>query len=172
MNARDQEFIKTTGQKVPVSQMSPFVGRVFALIDLVEWNATYGFLASKNLLTLNKDPELTLATPTVSGAIDFYVYGDAKHHKDVPHWGDLHYPISLPRAGTYDVSFVLPILTGLSGRLEPWTMALAEVPVARGHPAARQVLSFGTSSWIRAYPAASSTVATVSLKQLEVHTAS
>jgi hypothetical protein len=122
MNARDQEFIKTTGQKVPVSKMSPFVGRVFALIDLVEWNATYGFLASKNLLTLNKDPELTLATPTVSGAIDFYVYSDAKHHKEVPHWGDLHYPISLPRAGTYDVSFVLPILTGLSGALNlgPW----------------------------------------------------
>lgn len=99
LDAVDSRIKKDTG--LSVKELARFPCRLFTLIDLVEWNATYGFLNCDRLLALYpKDPEIEFTR--VALGIDDYVYGDKAHAAD-PHWGDLHFPVTAPHTGAYDL---------------------------------------------------------------------
>lgn len=76
----------------------PIVGRVFAAIDLYDWNATWGFLDCTRYLSLYRvDVEKKFLSPRCRESTVTYAYGDKENEG---HWGDLHYPISVDAGGT------------------------------------------------------------------------
>lgn len=101
LDAVDVRIEKQTG--VSVKAVGGFPCRLHALIDFVEWNETFNFLKPKRLLALYPDDsEVKFVHQPAGGVMDNYVFDDAK--KDGDHsFGDLHYPINLKRAGTYDL---------------------------------------------------------------------
>lgn len=97
----------TTGINLRAKKPLPFPGRVFSVLDLVEWNQTFGFLDCKQALAMSlTDVELGLLTPTCSDSVDQWIYPISSTPDRATalaeHRGDLHYPITLPNAGKYD----------------------------------------------------------------------
>lgn len=72
-----------------------FPGRLFALLDMVQWNKTYGFLNCKKALVLNEDPENEYVKATAG--LQMYVY------QGKPPYGDLHFPVMESTPGGYDL---------------------------------------------------------------------
>eukprot|EP00040_Diaphanoeca_grandis_P009058 m.47441 g.47441 ORF g.47441 m.47441 type:complete len:319 (-) comp20493_c0_seq1:32-988(-) len=98
----------TTGVNLRANKYFP--GRIFSVLDLVEWNQTFGFLDCKQGLAMSlTDVELQLLTPTCNMRVDQWIYpvrsalSESNFFKEMTeHRGDLHYPITLPNAGKYD----------------------------------------------------------------------
>lgn len=71
--------------------------RLFAVLDMVEWNKTYGFLNCRKLLALNNDPENQFVNATEGTQL--YIFNKSEGS----HWGDIHYPIEASTPGGYDL---------------------------------------------------------------------
>ena len=120
--------------------LASFPGRLFAMIDFLEWNKTYGFLASEKILApFPTDPEVRIirnGNPSV--LLDSYVYGKMGPN-DEKHWGDLHYPIATKHAGDYDLIVFsqtlehlynpLICLQNLNAALKPGGFLFTSVPM-------------------------------------------
>lgn len=88
---------------VHVLRIAKFPDRLFAMIDMVEWNLHFNFLDSTTVLALFPDPELFFLTNKSGNlSVTYYIYGQRK--EGFPHFGDLHYPIQgVPNIGEFDL---------------------------------------------------------------------
>lgn len=73
-----------------------FPGRLFALLDLIDWNDELGFLNCTKALVLNKDVENQLVN--AKDGLQLYVFQGSK-----PPYGDLHYKVMESYPGGYDL---------------------------------------------------------------------
>lgn len=77
-----------------------FPGRLFNLLDMLEWNASYGFLNCKRHLSLfETDAEHHFKSKECIDSTELWKYNSNESSND----GDLHYPVTLPGAGKYDL---------------------------------------------------------------------
>ena len=67
---------------------------------MLEWNASYGFLNCKRHLSLfTTDAEHQFKSKECIDSTELWMYNKAEKSND----GDLHYPVTLPGAGKYDL---------------------------------------------------------------------
>lgn len=98
LDANVERVKAATGKDI--KQLAAFPGRLFNLLDMLEWNASYGFLNCKRHLSLfATDAEHQFKSKECIDSTELWMYNNNEKSND----GDLHYPVTLPGAGKYDL---------------------------------------------------------------------